>query len=58
MFAQVERLTQFVQLVDTMRTAQKHYFKTRDRDALIAARVAESAVDKELREIRTPETAK
>ena len=42
----------FFYLVSEMRTAQRNYFKTRDRSVFLAARALEDQVDKEIRRVK------
>lgn len=48
-------MTDFEQLVQDMRKAQKEYFKTRDANVLNKARDLESKVDKALKDIEEKE---
>lgn len=42
----------FFYLVAEMRSAQRNYFKTRDRAVFVAARALEDQVDKEIRRVK------
>lgn len=42
----------FFELVGAMRDAQKEYFRTRDRDALVASKTLEARVDAEIARVR------
>lgn len=44
----MDDMTTFVNLVRTMRNAQKKYFRTKDWNALMESKSAESLVDKEI----------
>lgn len=43
---------EFFELVAEMRTAQKEYFRTRDRQALARSKSAEALVDSEISRVR------
>jgi hypothetical protein len=47
-----EILTEFIALVAKMRAAQKRYFDTRDRDALIDSKQLEKQVDRLLADFK------
>jgi hypothetical protein len=52
-------IIEFVETVRKMRSAQKNYFKTRNRDFLIESKQLETAIDKALAEgviLRASET--
>lgn len=45
---------EFIELVSKMRSLQKAYFRTRDREILTQSKAAEAAVDREIREMTSP----
>ena len=53
-----ERRLEFVKLVDLMRTAQKEFFKSKDRASLDKAKFLERQVDRALLRFRVAEHEK
>lgn len=51
----MENFEQFVNLVETMRTAQKRYFRTRSYDDLNTCKKLEAQVDREIKRIAHPD---
>lgn len=51
----MEKLEEFVNLVQAMRSAQKAYFRTRSHDDLDRAKKLESQVDREIQRITHPD---
>ncbi len=51
----MENFEQFVNLVETMRAAQKRYFRTRSYDDLDKCKKLESQVDREIQNITHPD---
>ena len=48
---EIEKLMEFAQLTKDMRSAQKHYFRTRSNDALETSKALERRVDRAVEEI-------